>query len=73
MKLFSNLEKKQRFLLSGHSIANTQTMFVNCNCILLMYSVQASVLMPVNLLVFNISEKLESGNLNAVGMSTESQ
>jgi hypothetical protein len=38
-----------------------------------MYSVQASVLMPVNLLVFNISKKLESGNLNVVGMSTESQ
>jgi hypothetical protein len=38
-----------------------------------MYSVQAIELMPVNLWGFNISEKLESGNLNAVGMGTESQ
>jgi hypothetical protein len=38
-----------------------------------MYSVQAIVLMPVNLWVFYNSEKLESGNLNAVGMGTESQ
>jgi hypothetical protein len=49
------------------------TMFVNCICILLMYSVQAIVLMPLNVWVFNISEKFESGNLNAVGMGTESQ